>query len=430
MLSPFVSYADSTNAWQVLPQPSWFPCTYPMHGYHHTAIDVANGKLYHRPFSNTVIEKYDIASQTWTSLPAIPSNVLGNISCCTGVAWFPERNSLIYTSLESGTNGAVVEYRESTGQWVRIAGNLPMGSYHNIALYNPVYNVVLFGGGNGDNHLYKLDSAGQVTALKPAPILIGIEQSIVTVDPVGGKYLVAGNSNNFYVYDVVADIWDLQTGALPIFTGSHYTPAVFGIVAAPLSTYGVTMFVKCYTNDCHVYLYKHYADTTTPTVSISSPADSSIVSGTISVSADASDNAGVVGVQFKLDGYNLGAEDTSSPYSVSWDTTTAINTSHTLAAVARDAAGNHTTSTVSVTVNNAIPFAFSLSAEGDKTVTQGQSVSTTIKATSIAGTILPVFFSVSGLPSDTTSSFSTSSCTPNPSCTSTLTLSTSSSTPT
>jgi len=31
----------------------------------------------------------------------------------------------------------------------------------------------------------------------------------------------------------------------------------------------------------------------------------------------------VRGVQFKLDGANLGAEDTSSPYSVSWDTTTA-----------------------------------------------------------------------------------------------------------
>jgi hypothetical protein len=97
------------------------------------------------------------------------------------------------------------------------------------------------------------------------------------------------------------------------------------------------------------------ADTTPPTVSISSPTGGSTVSGTTTVSANASDNVGVGGVQFKLDGNNLGAEDTSSPYSVSWDTTTASNASHTLTAVARDIVGNTTTSSsVSVTVSNVV----------------------------------------------------------------------------
>jgi len=62
----------------------------------------------------------------------------------------------------------------------------------------------------------------------------------------------------------------------------------------------------------------------------------------------------VVGVQFKLDGANLGAEDTSAPYSASWNTTAATNGSHALTAVARDAAGNVTTAAaVTVTVSNA-----------------------------------------------------------------------------
>ncbi|TMG73987.1 MAG: esterase, partial [Betaproteobacteria bacterium] len=61
----------------------------------------------------------------------------------------------------------------------------------------------------------------------------------------------------------------------------------------------------------------------------------------------------VAGVQFKLDGNNLGAEDTSSPYSVSWNTTTASNGSHTLTAVARDQLGILWTSNpVTVTVFN------------------------------------------------------------------------------
>ena len=74
----------------------------------------------------------------------------------------------------------------------------------------------------------------------------------------------------------------------------------------------------------------------------------------ISLSWTAStDNVGVAGVQFALDGANLGAEDTTSPYSISWDTTTASNGSHSLSARARDAAGNTTTSSaVIVTVSN------------------------------------------------------------------------------
>src|SRR5690606_7015241 len=75
-----------------------------------------------------------------------------------------------------------------------------------------------------------------------------------------------------------------------------------------------------------------------------------------SLSATATDNVGVVGVQFKLDGTNLGTEDTSSPYGITWDTTSVSNASHALTAVARDAMGNTATSTtVTVNVNNAMP---------------------------------------------------------------------------
>ncbi|MBI3043077.1 MAG: hypothetical protein HYY78_09655 [Betaproteobacteria bacterium] len=97
-------------------------------------------------------------------------------------------------------------------------------------------------------------------------------------------------------------------------------------------------------------------DTTSPTVSVTSPASGATVSGTITVSASASDNVGVVGVQFKYNGVNLGSEDTTAPYSVTADTTTVANGSYTLTAVARDAAGNLTASApVTVTVSNGTP---------------------------------------------------------------------------
>jgi hypothetical protein len=90
-----------------------------------------------------------------------------------------------------------------------------------------------------------------------------------------------------------------------------------------------------------------------PMVSMTTPAAGSTVAGTVTVSATAIDNADVVGVQFKLDGATLGAELTAAPYTISWNTTTASNGAHALTAVARDAAGNISiSSVVSVTVAN------------------------------------------------------------------------------
>jgi hypothetical protein len=97
-------------------------------------------------------------------------------------------------------------------------------------------------------------------------------------------------------------------------------------------------------------------DNTSPTVNITAPLSSANVSGTINVTANASDNVAVAGVQFLLDGSNLGAEDVAPPYSIPWNTVTASNGTHVLSAKARDAAGNTTTSTtVSVTVDNIAP---------------------------------------------------------------------------
>ncbi|MGH2969280.1 MAG: LamG-like jellyroll fold domain-containing protein, partial [Solirubrobacteraceae bacterium] len=93
-------------------------------------------------------------------------------------------------------------------------------------------------------------------------------------------------------------------------------------------------------------------DTTAPTVSVTAPTGGT-VSATINVSATASDASGVQSVQFQLDGQNLGAADTTSPYSVSWDTRTTTDRQHTLTAVARDMSGNSRTSaTRTVRVNN------------------------------------------------------------------------------
>jgi hypothetical protein len=91
-----------------------------------------------------------------------------------------------------------------------------------------------------------------------------------------------------------------------------------------------------------------------PTVSVTAPANGATVQGgSVTLSANASDNDSVAGVQFKVDGVDVGAEVTAAPYGVTWDTTGASEGQHTITAVARDSANQTTTSSsVYVTVDN------------------------------------------------------------------------------
>jgi len=93
-------------------------------------------------------------------------------------------------------------------------------------------------------------------------------------------------------------------------------------------------------------------DNTPPTVSITYPGASNVVSGTVSVQVAASDNLGVASVTLSVDGNVLGT-DSASPYTFSWNTTSVSNGLHTLKATASDATGNQGITSVTVTVSNA-----------------------------------------------------------------------------
>ncbi|HLH02681.1 MAG TPA: galactose oxidase-like domain-containing protein [Bryobacteraceae bacterium] len=89
-----------------------------------------------------------------------------------------------------------------------------------------------------------------------------------------------------------------------------------------------------------------------PTVTMTSPS-SGTVAGTVTVSANVTDNVAITSVQFLLDGSPLGSALTTAPYSMSWNSATVSDGSHTLAAQAVNSANQGTTSSpVNITVNN------------------------------------------------------------------------------
>ena len=82
-------------------------------------------------------------------------------------------------------------------------------------------------------------------------------------------------------------------------------------------------------------------DSTAPTATLTAPADLAAgLTGMLALSATASDNVAVTGVEFQIDGVTLGAVATSAPYGVTVDTSLYTSGQHVLRARASDAAGN------------------------------------------------------------------------------------------
>jgi hypothetical protein len=105
-----------------------------------------------------------------------------------------------------------------------------------------------------------------------------------------------------------------------------------------------------------------------PGVSILAPSVGTAIFGTVTVSA-AADGAGLSGLQFQVNGTNLGPQITSGSCSAAWDTTTKADGDYALVAIGSDGSGNTVTSSpVTVTVSNAGP---TISAVGVSNIVPG-----------------------------------------------------------
>jgi chitinase len=137
-------------------------------------------------------------------------------------------------------------------------------------------------------------------------------------------------------------------------------PYVYSWNTSSLADGNYTLMAKAYdaagnvgqSEDVSIKVVK---DTTRPSVSMTSPGNSATVSGTVAITAGASDNIGVTRVEFYANGGLISASNVA-PYSFNWDTKSESNGSYTLSAKAYDAAGNvGQSSNISVAVNNTVP---------------------------------------------------------------------------
>src|SRR3989338_3046809 len=181
----------------------------------------------------------------------------------------------------------------------------------------------------GTNHLnVRADTSPAIVG----SVKFGLDASANYRTENGAPYALQGNSNNPLDYYA----WTPSLGSHTL-TATPYTNAGAG------GTKGTPLMVTfTVVNDAT----PPPPDATPPTVSLTSPAEGAIVSGTIVLSANASDNVSVAGVQFKVNGVSVGAEDVTVPFTIVWNSAAVSDGPAALTAVARDAAGNEATSGV------------------------------------------------------------------------------------
>lgn len=240
-----------------------------------------------------------------------------------------------------------------------------------------------------------VDPSGNVGTSTPVSFTVNNSQVAITADvstvlqnSVGNTILITGN----------ATTW--ATGTSPFSVSGSGSPSITSQTVISTSSASIVLSAGSVAENITLTDTTTSAttsvtvlpDTVAPSVTITVPTASSTLTGaSVTLTATSTDNVGVASVQFALDGASIGASGTSSPYSISWNSTAASDGSHTLTAIAVDAAGNvATSSSVNVTVNNSsVP-----------TVVTGSSTSLTAY-----GTILSATTTVSGGASSTIRGF-------------------------
>jgi hypothetical protein len=264
--SKFIRYSEATNSWTTLTPPGIGGVGGPAHGYDHTAIDIENRYIYHRSAGESSVYKYPIDGGGWSQISSIDTNAYMQYGAA--LEYFPELNRLLFAlGGDSSSNGELLAYNGSN--WSRLSGSVSMQGLYAYAEYNDMHKVVLFGGGS---NAYTINSSGNISKKSNAPVGLGVQSAVLTYDPSAGVYIVIANDRNFYSYNVATNTWKNENLPTPPLDQrlSSAEPAVWGVVATPISTYGVTMFMKYYPGGSKVYLYKH-AESTGPEVDTLAP---------------------------------------------------------------------------------------------------------------------------------------------------------------
>jgi hypothetical protein len=304
------------------------------------ALDPVTARVYR--FSASHVQHFDLLTNRWGPARPLPPNGVGQpIRIWKEQLALDELGRAIYAI--DGFAGRLMRYQIDAGRMEDLGpvpgGQLAGGATSNDALvaWDSTHDVLAFFR-HGDRTIHVYDPA---TGRWSAPPVVLDGASAVDVrhafayDPYQNVFVLVGTTDPsiphlfFWRY---ADPRSTPATRIDGSPGAAPPPAPPARAAAPAPDAGP------------------------PTVSLTAPSPGATVSGSVVVTATATDDQRVAGVQFAVDGARLGAEVTTEPYSVLWHTAPSGSGRHVLTAVARDAAGHtRTSSAVAVTTEMRCP---------------------------------------------------------------------------
>ena len=261
----------------------------------------------------------------------------------------------------------------ATETWTTLAPMVQPRSYHSTALLLPDATVFIGGGGAVEGALDYTDAEifsppylfnGPRPVISSAPDVASYGETITvqTLDAatiasaslvgLGARTHMLDMNQRFVPLAIVSGSSDV---AITLPSNPNVAPPGYYMLFL-LNSDGVPSLA-------HTVRITGSSDFEAPAVEILSPAADSIVQGALTITASATDNDSVGGVTFMLDGISIGSEVTAAPYEIVWNTVDSSDGVHALTAIARDPAGNRTTSTeIQVIVDNssAPPLPFGL----------------------------------------------------------------------
>ncbi|MFL5272405.1 MAG: S8 family serine peptidase, partial [Anaeromyxobacteraceae bacterium] len=151
------------------------------------------------------------------------------------------------------------------------------------------------------------------------------------------------------------------TGAAALYLSANPAATPAQVASALVANASAGVLSSIGTGSPNKLLYEKFIgavagppDTTPPTATLITPA-AGTVSGTVTLTATASDDVAVAKLEFLVDGAVV-ASDTATPFSFAWNSGAVANGSHELGARATDTSGNASAiSSVAVTVSNTTP---------------------------------------------------------------------------
>jgi hypothetical protein len=378
---------------------------------------------------------FDFASMTWTNQNPTNTNLIATFEghFCD----YDPNSSKVFCH-----DGAYLYSYDPIGNsWTRQTASSGGVDYHMTGVIDPVRKVMwAFGGGQQWKWDISTGSAGarQSVATTGGSNVISSTYPGIAYDPVQDRIVSWVDGNTVYILNPDTGVWSTQT-----YTG--------GPTATPNGTHGrfryapaLNVFVVCTDVDVNCNTLRLTSGSGTPpppssfdfalsnggsrTVtqgqSVSNTVTANLLSGTTQTAG------------FAVSGLPSGATGTFTQTSCAPTCSTTLNIS-TLSTTptgnytvnVTSIAGSLTKSTAFALAVNAptTSFDFSLSNGGNVSATQGQSTANTITSTLVSGATQSAGFSVSGIPSGATGTFTQTSCAPT--CSTTLNISTLSTTP-